>query len=894
MNKNDRERVKKNASKDPVSPSSPARTSEIITTTGARKAMSDALVMIDREWRYSYITSSNGKLFGRDHGDLIGKNFWDELPPHANHAFRKDFMKAMNDHIYVSMEEYFPPLETWFDIRVWPAENGLTIFINDITDIKKADEALRKSEEKFRYLIEQAVDGIFQGDPAGNFISVNPRGAEMTGYSMEELLTMNMGQLFSEEEKVRTPLRYDLLKEGHVVTNERMMTRKDGTLVAIEMHTKMMPDKTYQSFFRDVTARKKAEEQIKVSELYYRTIFENTGTATVMLDEDATISLANSKFEKLSGYSKAEIENKKRWTDFPHPEDLEFMKERHQLRRSNAVDVPHEYEFRFIDKGGNIKNILLTIDMIPGTNKSVASLLDITERKVAENRLRESERLYRQLFENNPAPNIIYEKGSLNIVAVNEAFRKHYGYRPEQIQSMVLTDLYPAEQIPALAQQANSIRGHQYAGEWKNIKADGSIIETMAVSHDIMLEGKDCRIAVINDITEIKRVESELRDSEEKYRTVIECASDGIAILKDGMVQYVNQSLINITGYRTEEIVGKSFLGFVADEDIELVRKNYEARLRGEQTPVGYEIRGVTRNGNSITVEVTNTVLDLKDGQAELIFLHDISERKMIENRIRQINEELEERVQTRTKQLAQLNKELEKLNTTKDKLFSIIAHDLKSPIAVIISSAEMLLRTLADHPEDQERLKRYSENILRGTQEGYKLLENLLEWATTQTGQISFEPQNLDLKESIHECVKGMKLLLFNKNLKVIEPEQSHFVFADKNMVDVILRNLISNAIKYSFEGGSIVIRLNRNEHRLITEIEDSGMGMSEESRVRLFRIENKNSTPGTANERGTGLGLILCKEFISKLGGSIWVESEVGKGSTFKFSLPLAAINS
>lgn len=229
----------------------------------------------------------------------------------------------------------------------------------------------------------------------------------------------------------------------------------------------------------------------------------------------------------------------------------------------------------------------------------------------------------------------------------------------------------------------------------------------------------------------------------------------------------------------------------------------------------------------------------------------------------------------------------LTELNATKDKFFSIIAHDLKNPITTQFGLSSMLIE---DYKEmnDEERLE-LIKSIDNAGKQTYRLLENLLFWARSQTGHLDFAPSLLNLKKVICDCYD---LLIENakyKNISVKLPEVKEFTaWGDEDMIKTVVRNLLSNAIKYTQKGGTINISFSEENEVKIVSVTDSGMGISKENLDRIFRIDVISTTPGTSGERGTGLGLILCKEFIEKNGGKIYVNSELGKGSSFSFTLP------
>jgi signal transduction histidine kinase len=236
-----------------------------------------------------------------------------------------------------------------------------------------------------------------------------------------------------------------------------------------------------------------------------------------------------------------------------------------------------------------------------------------------------------------------------------------------------------------------------------------------------------------------------------------------------------------------------------------------------------------------------------------------------------------------------QQNLELQELNATKDKFFSIISHDLKGPLNSLTSFSGLLI----NHTESlsKEEIQMLAKDLDKSIKNLFALLENLLEWSRSQTGNIEFKPESFDLAIVLDENQALLNAQAQHKRIKIINEHTGEIlVNAHKNSVNTVLRNLISNAIKFTPEGGAITLKSIKGKGVVIISITDTGVGMSAEVIRKLFRIDTKHSTKGTANEKGTGLGLILCKDFVEKNGGQILVESEVGKGSVFSFSLPLA----
>jgi signal transduction histidine kinase len=280
--------------------------------------------------------------------------------------------------------------------------------------------------------------------------------------------------------------------------------------------------------------------------------------------------------------------------------------------------------------------------------------------------------------------------------------------------------------------------------------------------------------------------------------------------------------------------------------------------------------------------------LELDRKNAELKFQHTKLEELI--NTLNITNTKLQGEIDERTIaeiKLRESEKMLKELNATKDKFFSIVAHDLKNPFNTLIGFSNLLLNTGLNLSE--EKKTNYLELIYKASKRGYSLLENLLEWSRSQTGRLEIKPQEFVLKQSIKECMNLHYSSAEKKFVSLTEQiDDTTKVFADVNMFTTVMRNLISNAIKFTPENGKIDITAIEKETEVQINVSDTGLGVSKESKEKLFRIDVNHSTPGTNQEQGTGLGLILCKEFIEKNKGKIWVESVLGGGSIFSFTLP------
>ena len=270
----------------------------------------------------------------------------------------------------------------------------------------------------------------------------------------------------------------------------------------------------------------------------------------------------------------------------------------------------------------------------------------------------------------------------------------------------------------------------------------------------------------------------------------------------------------------------------------------------------------------------------------------------LLENQVAEKTSELQEKNTTLIKQAEDLNRshhlleerhqQIEELNASKDKFFSIIAHDLKNPFNTIIGFSQILKEEIrsGNLPDGED----FAIQINTTAVQTLRLLENLLDWANSQRGKMSFNPVPINFNELLQGEMIILNEMAIGKNIELKSYSTDNItIIADKNMLRTILRNLISNAIKFTHKNGKVEVSAMTDNKNVEISVSDNGIGIAKETRAKLFRIDANLSTRGTDNEKGTGLGLFLCKEFIEKHGGKIWVESESGKGSSFKFIIPL-----
>ena len=374
------------------------------------------------------------------------------------------------------------------------------------------------------------------------------------------------------------------------------------------------------------------------------------------------------------------------------------------------------------------------------------------------------------------------------------------------------------------------------------------------------------------DFTQQKVKEELIKDSEIRFENMANNAPVMIWIADvEGLFSFVNNVWIEYSGKEIGNLLGMSWLKDVHPEDLENLMNEYLKSFKSRK-PFTFEFRLKDKSGKYEWMIIRGRPRLSRDN----IFIGfigsctNINMQKEFEGKIKKVNEELVE------------------INAAKDKFFSIISHDLRSPLGGLMQILEILNETDSDLEEDEK--KEIISEAAGVSKMVFALMENLLEWSRIQTGKIPYNPEKIELLPIVKE-IEALYLQNF-KNKQIIFSNEilpDVLVFADLRMTNTILRNLISNAIKFSKPNSEISVTAEPGEKFIIIKVKDAGVGIDENNISKLFRTDVSHSTEGTANEKGTGLGLVLCRELVEKQGGKIGVESKKDVGSTFYFTLPI-----
>ncbi len=508
---------------------------------------------------------------------------------------------------------------------------------------------IHNSNQVYKFIFESSMEAILLTKPDGPILAANHAAEELFGYSKEEFLGLGRSDIVDMGDP-KLPILLEERRRNGEVKSELTFIRKNGEKFPGFISSHIFKDENGHErttmIIRDLTETKRAEKTIKESETYYRAIFEHTGTATIIIEEDTAISLANTEFEKLSGYSREELEGKKSWTDFAM-KDLAKMKEYHTLRRTNPEAAPVNYEFKFIGREGSIKNIHLDIGMIPGTKKSVASLLDISHRKNAQEVLLSKEKELSSIYNNisEVLYSISVEGGdNYKFISVNQAFLDTTGLIEDQVVGKYVKEVIPEPSLKIVLDNYKKAINEKKTVRWEEITdyPTGKKYGNVSITPVFDARGQ-CKqlIGTVHDITDLKKAENDLFESEKRFRMLINNSTDLIRILdKEGKIIFDSPSSERILGYPEGFFIDKSPMEFIHPDDQDNVKNDLEEVYKNRNPGIPTEFRIRKADGSYLPVEsVSQNMLNVSGINGIVVTTHPIKERKAMEDALRE-NEE--------------------------------------------------------------------------------------------------------------------------------------------------------------------------------------------------------------------------------------------------------------
>jgi len=760
--------------------------------------------------------------------------------------------------------------------------------LKNITD--KTDEYISKKEalelKKYSIITETIVDAVFGVNLNGSVNFWNKGAEKIYGYSRSEVFGKFIGKILPPiNEKYFEKLKLELFKNNIWESELKIIVVKADKVEFISIRMGLLKSEEETSIIilsSIITERAKLERELRQSEERFRNIVINTQEYICTFDTNGKITYVNPFFLKTFRYAEDELLN----MSLSDLIDDEFIiNNKFDLKKIQKQKI-RSFELKLKKKNGEtvfvLANIAPVVELKGKPKYYNAVFVDITGKKQSEKDLL----LIKSVFEASLDGIVVIE--NRKIILANNHFAAMFGL--DELSGIIGTDPLDYVSDNEISKVAKIIQKLERGGErsarfeFKAKRQNQTMfyVENSIASYQI--NDTTFLVSVLRDVSQKRKAQTALEESEERYRSITENI-DGFmwtSELVDNKLQTVfyTESVKKIIGFKSKEFLNdkKLWLKIIHPND----RKNVISKLKQLYSDPAekfeeLEYRVVNKNGNLLWIRNKINIIRNEKGEIQKVFglVNDIT---------------IEKRAEEGLKKSAN---ELKTLNDTKDRFISIISHDLRTPFSSILGFTDILLN---ERNLSEEKRIQFISFIQESSKNMLSLVNSLLDWTRLQTGRMKFEPQRINARFVVTSAIEMLSGTALKKNISLHSKINSNiFVNADENLLLQVFNNLISNAIKFTKSAGSIIIDavpvLEKRSVRF--SVKDTGVGIDTQNINKLFRVDTKFTLEGTLGEKGSGLGLSLCREIIEKHGGTIWVESEIGAGTEFIFTIPTSSTN-
>jgi PAS domain S-box-containing protein len=811
--------------------------------------------------------------------DIDSPEFSGRVPSRMKEVISKGY--SFLETVHVTRDGKHIPIELSARLFDFMGRQAIISVARDITNRKNTEKILRENEEKYSNLFHHSNDSIFIHDLEGRIIDVNRKTLELFGYERQDILSLNIQHLNPPEVLEKSRAAFESIVRNGFVSFEIAFRKKNGEVFPAEVSSSLFEiggEKVIQGIVRDVTEKKRSEERLRESEELYRTLAYTSPDGVTTTDLNGNITYASKRTLELHGFEKPGEMIGKSAFDLFAPED-------HDRARENTIitmqkGVVRDAVYTLLRKDGSRfigeLNAALIRDARGRPKAFIATTRDITERKREEQRLRESEVKYRTLVEQSLQGVLIIQ--GYRVVFANPAMVEIIGYSVEELPTFSAEEIqsliHPDDREFVWTRFKQRLEGKPVPQryELRAMHKDGNFRWLEIFSTAIEFLEKPAIQATFIDITDRKQMESAIRESEEKFRTLAEQSPNMIFINKKGAVVYVNDRCSEIMGYTKDEFYSPDFdyTILIAPEYGDLMRSNFERHMKGEDVgPIDYAL--VTKGERRLDGILTSKLIAYQGETAILGIITDITERKMLEERLRQAQK-------------------MEAVGT----LAGGIAHDFNNILVGITGYSDLLLAQL---DEDSQARNDVLE-IKKSADRAASLTKQLLAFGRRQMLQM----KAINLNEVVTR-MENMLVRLTEEDIELITRLESGLrsVKADKHQMELAIINLAINARDAMPGGGKLTISTEnvlfdeescksvpdaRPGEFVCLSVSDTGIGMDEGTKERVFEPFFSTKEFG----KGTGLGLATVYGSIKQHNGWINVYSEPGAGSAYKIFLPVS----
>jgi PAS domain S-box-containing protein len=765
---------------------------------------------------------------------------------------------------------------------------------------KRFEEEIHHQKEYYEALFVNNPVAVVSTNLNNNIVSWNPMAEKLFGYTPEEVVGKNLDDVVAKDESLRAEaLAYtsQVINEKKRVQATTRRTRKDGSFVDVELLALPVivegENVGFTAIYHDISERMRYEEQIRNQKEYYEALFVNNPVAVVTADLKGNIVSWNPMAEKLFGYTPEEVVGKHLDDVVANDESLraealaytsQIIKEK---RRVQATTRRTRKDGSFVD----VELIALPVIVEWENVGFIVIYHDISERKRYEEEIRYQKEYYEALFLNSPVAIVAVDlEGS--ITTWNPAAETLYGFTQEEaigknIDDLVANDETIREEALTMTKELTSFSMERVHKTTRRTHKDGTLVDVETLGVPIIVGDKRIGfVGIYHDISERVRYEEEIRYQKEYYEALF--VNNPVAVVSvDLNINIVswNPMAEKLFGWTQEEVIGKNLDDFVAMDELlhaEAVAYTFQG-IHGERVHI--TTKRTRKDGSFVDVELFAVPVMIEGKHVGFIVIyHDITERKQAEVQLRQAKEAAE---------------------TARAAMSEFVAnasHELRTPLTHIYGFAKSCIKDLNKYifpkvqdpdPKTQRALYEVLESLGIIVDEGERmanLIKDMLDLAKIEAGKLEWDMQPLSIVELIERALATTAYLFDQKNLKLIKDYEAELpeVVGDRDSLIRVMLNLLSNAVKFT-EQGSVTCQVRKRNGEIIVSVIDTGIGIAAADHARVFEKYAQAGDPHTGRSKGTGLGLPISKQIVEHHGGRIWLESELGKGSTFSFTLPV-----
>lgn len=902
--------------------------------------ITDGFVALDRDWRYTYINRRGAEFFGRRPEDLIGKHIWTEFPEGMGQPFQLAYERAMTAQVPIQIEEYYAPWDRWFENRIYPSPEGISIFYQEITERKRSEAKLQENERRLRIALNAGHMGIFDWDVVNNVIVWSEEHARLFGMRLEDFdgRYETFAARVHPQDFPRINRAVETARANQSFYKEEFrVVWPDGTLHWIAGQGQFFYDGAQQAVrmsgvVRGIDARKDAEEALRASEERLRLAVDAAHLGTFDWDIPNNRITWSRWHEELWGFKPGEFSGTyETFSERLHPEDAPGIDA--EVARCMAAREPLAHEFRVVWPDGSTHWIACRGEFTFGADgqplRMHGVVREISARKRAELLLSSEKRVLEMMAEGVPLRTIL-ETITRNVEAESndtlcsillldaEGIHLQHGAAPSlpegynravhgaaigpkagscgtavyRNQAVIVTDIatdplwndYRALALP---------HGLRACWSMPIRSANGQVLGSFAMYYRAPRAPNPADFELIARVTHLsaiaiehRRAEEALKQSEQRLRGLI----DGLGpymfvglLTPEGIVVDVNRPALAGVGLKPEDVLGKSLPETYTWNYSEKIQQQLRAAItraaHGEGSRYDVQVRA-TENQFII---IDFSLQPLRDETGKIIFLipsgNVITERKQAEDGLRQLTHELEQRVAERTAALAETNAELEAFSYT-------VSHDLRAPLRAVQGLAQALREDYADKLDalGQE----YAQRLVAAAERMDGLIQDLL--AYSRLTRTALKSESVELHAIVTHACEQLASDIAQSGARINIKKPLPAVSAHPATLAQVVTNLVANAIKFvaPSQRPEVEIRAERRGDSVRLWVQDNGIGIEVEHQERIFRVFER--LHGVETYPGTGIGLAIVRKGVERMGGSTGVESAPAQGSRFWIDLPIS----